>query len=149
MTDELKKGLEKAMKLCSGRELCAYDIRSRLKRWGIAEEYFEKIIKQLREEKFIDDERFVRSFIKDKFHINGWGKEKIRYELSAKGLGEVLVSDCLSEIDEKEYLTLLESILLQKKGSIKANSAYELKGKLIRFAQGRGFAIADIMKILD
>lgn len=149
MTDELKKGLGKAMKLCSGRELCAYDIRSRLKRWRVAEEYFEKIIKQLRDENFINDERFVRSFIKDKFHINGWGKEKIRYELSAKGLDEVLVNSCLSDINEKEYLALLESILLQKKGSIKANSAYELKGKLIRFAQSRGFTIADIMKILD
>lgn len=149
MNDELKKGLSKAMKLCSGRELCADDIYARLKKWSISKEYFDTIIIQLRKEKFIDDERFVRSFVKDKFNINGWGKEKIRYELSSKGLSENLINISLSEIDETKYLALLENILEQKRRGIKATSEYEMKGKLIRFAQGRGFAIVDILKILN
>lgn len=149
MNDELKKGLSKAMKLCSGRELCADDIYARLKKWSVPKEYFDTIIIQLRKEKFIDDERFVRSFVKDKFNINGWGKEKIRYELSSKGLSENLINISLSEIDETKYLALLENILEQKRRGIKATSEYEMKGKLIRFAQGRGFAIVDILKILN
>lgn len=149
MNDELKKGLSKAMKLCSGRELCADDIYARLKKWSVPQEYFDTIITQLQKEKFIDDERFVRSFVKDKFNINGWGKEKIRYELSSKGLSENLINISLSEIDETKYLALLENILEQKRRGIKATSEYEMKGKLIRFAQGRGFAIVDILKILN
>lgn len=149
MNDELKKGLSKAMKLCSGRELCADDIYARLKKWSVPKEYFDTIITQLQKEKFIDDERFVRSFVKDKFNINGWGKEKIRYELSSKGLSENLINISLSEIDETKYLALLENILEQKRRGIKATSEYEMKGKLIRFAQGRGFAIVDILKILN
>ena len=49
-----------------------------------------------------------------------------------------------NEIDEEEYLSILDSLLTAKRKSIHAENEYELNGKLMRFALSRGFEMKDI-----
>jgi len=46
----------------------------------------DKAIARLVEQKFIDDARFARYFVKDKLKFNKWGRIKIGYALRQKGL---------------------------------------------------------------
>ena len=53
-----------------------------------------------------------------------------------------------SLIDAEEYQETLRSLLEAKRKTVKARNEYELKGKLIRFALGRGYEMNEICQCL-
>ncbi|NCB08606.1 MAG: RecX family transcriptional regulator, partial [Bacteroidia bacterium] len=125
--------------LCSRSEQCSPDIRKKIVALGFEDETAAEITAKLKEENFFDDERFIRSFVADKFKFNKWGKVKIRYYLKMKGLPGDLIENGLNSIDEDLYKQLLIKILKEKAKTIKKKDKFEKMGQLIRFAQGRGF----------
>jgi len=54
----------------------------------------------------------------------------------------------LEEIDEKDNLETLREMIAKKRPSVKGRNDYEIKGKLIRFALGRGFQMDDIIQVV-
>lgn len=125
--------------LCSRSEQCSPDIRKKIVALGFEDETAAEITAKLKEENFLDDERFIRSFVADKFKFNKWGKVKIRYYLKMKGLPGDLIENGLDSIDEDLYKQLLIKILKEKAKTIKKKDKFEKMGQLIRFAQSRGF----------
>lgn len=148
MQAETKKALSKCMALCSKSEKCISDIRNKLEKWPLSETELQKVINALIEEKFIDEQRFAESFVRDKFRFNQWGKIKIAFYLRNKNICESTIKHALEQIDETEYYQILCTMLQQKSKSVKAGSDYEKNAKLIRFAQGRGFEYEIIAKAL-
>jgi regulatory protein len=135
--DEL---LQRAQKICSGREYCVSDIRSLLERWGAKDEKTKSgIINKLIEDKFIDEVRYCRAFARDHFTYSQWGRVKIVMGLKSKNIPSAAISAGLEAIDEGEYLNLLRKIIDDQQKRIKAKSRYDLKGKLLRHALGKGF----------
>ena len=82
LTDE--EALNRVASYCSTAEHCRAEINEKLQRWGIAYETIARILDQLETEKFIDDERFCRAFVNDKFRFSKWGKMKIAQGLYMK-----------------------------------------------------------------
>ena len=62
--------LSKAMELCSKREYCTDDIRSKLRSWGAGDTDSEKIISTLVRENFLNETRYASAFVSDKFNYN-------------------------------------------------------------------------------
>ena len=129
----------KTARLCSRSEECSPDIRKKIREWGGDEELQEKIIARLVDEKFLDDERYARAYVRDKFRFNKWGRVKMRYYLKMKGLSDTIIESGMQEIDQEEYVKLLVRTLKDKAKTIKKREKFEKMGQLIRFAQGRGF----------
>lgn len=135
----VKEAYSKMAQLCSRSEQCSADIRKKMVAWEIMDELVDEIIIKLKEEKFIDDERFVKAYVSDKFRLNKWGKIKMRYYLKAKGLNDELIEIGLNEIKDEQYKKVLISILKEKAKKIKSDNKFEKMGQIIRFAQSRGF----------
>jgi regulatory protein len=135
----VKEAYSKMAQLCSRSEQCSADIRKKMIAWEIMDELVDEIIIKLKEEKFIDDERFVKAYVSDKFRLNKWGKIKMRYYLKAKGLNDELIEIGLNEIKDGQYKKVLISILKEKAKKIKSDNKFEKMGQIIRFAQSRGF----------
>ena len=135
--------------LCAQAEHCQQEMRDKMKRWDVDETAQNRIIARLVKERYIDDERFSRAFVKDKIRYNKWGRRKVQQALWMKRIDDETQQRVLDEIDEKEYLDVLRPLLKQKRKSIKANSDYELNQKLVRFALGRGFTFDLIRQCLD
>lgn len=148
MENQLYKALSKCMAMCSKAEKCTFDIQKKLNEWEISESDSQRIISQLKQERFIDEERYAGFFVRDKFRFNQWGKIKIAFYLRNKNICESTIKQALGQIDDKEYLQVLKTLLRQKSKSVKAGSDYEKNAKLIRFAQGRGFEYEMIAKAL-
>ena len=55
----------------------------------------------------------------------------------------------MKEIDEEEYHAILLALIRKKARSIKASSAYERQGKLVRFAASHGYEIGDILQCIE
>jgi Uncharacterized protein conserved in bacteria len=131
--------------LCAQAEHCQYEMVEKMRRWELTEEAQARVMQRLVGEKYVDDERFARAFVKDKIRYNKWGRRKVEQAMWAKHIDEDIRQRVLDEVDDEEYISVLRPLLKQKRKSIKANSDYELNGKLIRFAMGRGFTM-DIIK---
>lgn len=131
--------------LCANAEHCQWEMREKMRRWELSEEAQTHILNRLVSERYIDDVRFARAFVKDKVKYNKWGRRKVEQALWQKHIDEDIRQQVLDEIADEDYVLVLRPMLQQKRKSIKANSDYELNGKLIRFAVSRGFTM-DIIK---
>lgn len=146
-TEEL---LQKAMKACSGREQCISDIRSMLDRWGAKDESVkEQIIKRLLKEKFIDEQRYSRAFVLDHFRHSHWGRVKITMGLRNKKVSPEAIASGLEAIDDEEYMDLLRKTIEDQRRKIRAKNRYDLKGKLLRHALGRGFESDLVYRVIN
>ena len=143
------EALNRVAAYCSTAEHCRAEISEKLQRWGIAYEAIDRILNRLEQEKYIDEERFCRAFIRDKYRFAKWGKMKIGQALQLKKISSVTYRSLLNEIDEEEYLTILRDLLNSKRKSVRAENDYELNGKLMRFALSRGFEMKDIRHCID
>ncbi|MDC1105354.1 regulatory protein RecX [Prolixibacteraceae bacterium] len=144
-----EQALSKVAALCSKAEKCVYDIEKKLVLWGLEQDDIDAIIARLIEEKFIDQERFVRYYLKDKLTFNGWGKQKVWFNLQQKRIPSDLFDRLWEEIDKEQYNEQLLMLLHKKRKSIKSDNPWEEKQKLMRYAASRGFQIDDIYRALD
>lgn len=134
---------------CSRAERCEYDVRKKLVAWELSDEEVERIVKRLKQERFLDDSRFAKSFINDKLKFNKWGKTKIIFELRKRDIQESIYSPIFDEVSGDEFEKQLMHILSVKVKSVKGKNDYEKKTKLIRFALGRGFSMDLVIKCID
>ena len=141
--------LTKLTSACSKAEHCKEDMRRKMERWEVEEDIQEKVIDYLVKERYIDEERYARHFIRAKKEYNHWGERKIEQALYMKCIPKDIYEPLLKEICNNDFRDILKSLLQNKKRSIKASSDYELRGKLIRFAMQRGFTYDQIMEALD
>ena len=135
--------------LCAQAEHCEQEMRDKMRRWELDETVQNRIVDRLIKERYVDDERYARAFVKDKIRYNKWGRRKVQQALWQKHIDADIQQQVLDEIDEKEYLDILRPLLKQKRKSIKAGSDYELNQKLVRFALGRGFGFDIIRQCLN
>jgi regulatory protein len=135
--------------LCAQAEHCQQEMRDKMRRWEMVPEVQERVIARLVKERYIDDERYARAFVKDKIRYNKWGRRKVQQGLWTKRIDDDIQQRVLDEVDDEEYLAVLKPLLAQKRKSIKAQSDYELNQKLVRFALGRGFTFDIIRQCLD
>ena len=135
--------------LCSRSEHCTGEMVEKMHRWGLSEEAQARVMAYLTENRYVDDERFTRAFVKDKLLYNRWGRRKIEQALWQKRVDAKIYQPILDEIGQNEWCSQLLPLLKNKRQSIRARSGYELNTKLIRFAMSRGFTMDVIRQCLD
>ena len=135
--------------MCAQAEHCEQEMRDKMKRWGVEPDAQDRVVARLVKERYIDNERYTRAFVKDKIRYNKWGRRKVMQALWMKRIDDDIQHRVLDEIDDKEYIDVLIPLLKQKRKTIKAKSDYELNQKLARFALGRGFDFGIIRQCMD
>ncbi len=125
--------------LCARSEHCQYELTEKMRRWGMSDEAQARVMARLVGERYVDDERYARAFVRDKIRYNKWGRRKVEQALWAKHVGDDISERVLGEVGDDEYLSVLRPLLQQKRRSVKADSDYERNQRLVKFALGRGF----------
>ena len=133
---------------CSVSEQCLSDIEAKLSKYELPEEEKARILRHLVEEKYIDDRRYAEAFVRDKYRFNKWGRIKIAQGLRMKGIDSESISTAMDVIDETEYLNILRDLIKAKRKSTHGKNDYEINGKLVRFATGRGFEYSAIRQCM-
>ena len=135
--------------LCANAEHCQHEMLEKMRKWELTEAVQARVMARLVKERYVDDERYARAFVKDKIRYNKWGRRKVKQALWLKRIDDNIQRTVLDEISDEEYLKVLKPLLKQKTKSIKAESDYERNQKLVRFALGRGFTFDIIRQCLD
>ena len=115
-------------------------MRYKLIQWGVYGDDLENVLAELIEERFLDEERFARSFARGKFRIKQWGRLRIVGELKKRDISEYCIRAGLSEIDEEDYLETLRDLLRRKSEGLDGGlTPFERKQSLVRYGMQRGF----------
>ncbi|MBR6193938.1 MAG: RecX family transcriptional regulator [Prevotella sp.] len=125
--------------LCARSEHCQHELTEKMRRWDMSDEAQARVMARLVSERYVDDERYARAFVRDKIRYNKWGRLKVEQALWAKHIDDDIRERVLGEVGDDEYLSVLRPLLQQKRRSVNADSDYELNQKLVKFALSRGF----------
>lgn len=140
--------LDKMAKYCAYQERCVKDVRNKLKTYDIPQQDRDKILEYLLDNRFANDERFAKSFVRGKISQSGWGLNKIRFHLAQKGIDKDIIDEALGQTDEEVYRQRLIDILNTKAKTVKAENDFEKKRKLAAYAMQKGFEAALVWEVL-
>jgi len=146
---DFKDALRRAAALCSRQEQCTGHILEKLRSWNVDTELARSVILKLHEEKFLDDRRYARFYVRDKFKLNRWGKIKITAMLRQKGIQDEIIYEALEQINDEDYYQTCADLIHTKAAGLNEKNQFTRKGKLFRFAAGRGFESDLIHRILS
>ena len=135
--------------LCARSEHCQYELTEKMRRWGMTPEAQARVMARLVGERYVDDERYCRAFVRDTIRYNKWGRRKVEQALWMKRIDTEIQQRILGEVDDEEYLSVLRPLLKQKRRTLKAASDYEENQKLVKFALSRGFTFDIIRQCID
>lgn len=134
-----KEFLAKILKYCAYRERSWKEVEDKLLEWQVPHAMQERIIKFIKDEKYVDATRFTSSFIRGKIQIKKWGKLKVKNELIQKKMWSEEAAQSIDDIDENEYIETLRQLLCKKLKSIKDENTLICKSKLYRYALSKGY----------
>ena len=134
---------------CVRQECSRRDISTKLVGKGATAAEAREVVDRLVGEGFIDDARYARAFVADKFRFEHWGRVKISYMLHIKGLPDNVVDEALQQIDEAQYAETLKDFLEGKLRTVRAATPYALRQKVARAAISRGFEPDLVFQALD
>lgn len=134
-----EEALEKLKHYCSFQDRCHQEVRDKLQSFNLSKEVMDEIIVKLIEERFLDEERFARNYVRGKFRNNEWGRLKIIQGLKQKGIHENLIQIALNEIEEDEYHKVLKKQLDKKWEQLGIERLNDKRHKVARFLIQKGF----------
>lgn len=144
------QALNRAAAYCSQAERAPQDVEDKLRNWEVSDEDIEQIMQRLRDDNFLNEERYVHAFINDKFLYERWGRIKIIFALRQKGISGSIVNNTLDDvIDPDAYLETLTDLLRAKMRGMSVPLDQRNRAKLYRFAQQRGFEAGFISRALS
>ncbi len=142
--------LAKIMHYCAYQERCHSEVRYKLVALGARGNELEQIIIKLIEENFLNESRFAASYVRGKFRHSEWGKVKIVQHLQQKEVSAYCINKALKEIDDKEYLSMIDTLIAKKDKSLpKSDNKWTRKQKIIRYLAQRGFEFSIVMERMD
>ena len=144
--NEILKRLEY---FCAYQERCEYDVLEKIKKLGLeGPEKTQPFIKRLQKEGFLDQKRFVDSYIMGKVSIKKWGVNKIRAGLIQKRIKPDVIARGIMEIDTDIYQENLRSLFEKKIINLADyKTDYKQKSKVVRFLSSKGYTAEDVYNL--
>lgn len=137
--------LNKLERYCAFQERSEVEVRKKLRDTPLSSGQRDEIIRRLKENDFLNEQRFVEIFVRSKIK-DQWGKYKIRQALFAKGIPTPMVDEAMAAVDEDLYAEMLNNCIDKWKRMHPEEA--ENRNKLMHFLLSRGFATDEIINAL-
>jgi regulatory protein len=137
---------------CSYQDRCYKEIEQKLKQFVLIPAAKEKIISHLIEHKFIDEERFAKSFARGKHNYKLWGKNRIIQELKFRDITQKTINLALQEIKPEVYLENFNQLAEKYWNNNTDRKGQKKNKKLVDFLLRKGYEtnlVYDKLKELD
>ena len=144
-----EQALQKLKHYCAYQERCHSEVKEKLYNLGAWKKDHDEIIATLIEENYLNEERFALAFAGGKFRVKQWGRVKIKYELKQKQLSEYCIKKSLKQIDEEEYIKVLNKLAKDKYTSLKSEQYLIRKKKTMDYLIAKGFEMDLIRRVVD
>ena len=138
--------MTKIERFCAYQERCENDVRKKLTSFHLSESQEDAVIKSLRENNFLNEERFVEVFVRGKVRV-GWGMQKIVAALRAKRIPAELIDQACAQIPADDYQGKLREAIAKWRRSHSDESANS--PKLVRHLLSKGFGMEEVMEAVS
>lgn len=135
----LTEAVKKVENYCAYQDRCHKEVISKLKEMGMIPMAIDKIVGQLIEDRFLNEERFAKSFARGKFKIKKWGRNRIVNELKQRDISKYNITNALKEIDPNDYSTTLDALAKKRLQQLNETNLQKRKKKLADYLLYRGW----------
>ena len=134
--DEAQKRLER---YCAYQERCHKEVTQKLYEMRMIPEARDQIIVHLLQHNFLNEERFAKAYVRGKFSIKKWGKQRLQQELKQKDINNTIIAVALKEIDPEDYLNTFNELAEKKLETIRERHLQKKRKKLADYLFYRGW----------
>ena len=135
--------LTKIERYCAYQDRCTQEVLTKLRSLQVEGKEAQQVLQLLKNDGFIDDERYVQSYIRGKMNHSQWGAQKIRLGLLRKGISKELIDNYLEQIDHTQNTNNLQTAIrkwTQSHGPV----TQENLAKLYRHLMTKGYTYEEI-----
>ena len=144
-----EQALAKLRDLCNRGEYCTWELKEKMRKWGVGSDTSGKIISLLEKDRLVDDSRYAEVIAHSKNTYSHWGKYKIILFLKAKHISGADIKNALESIREEDYIKSLRQVIVTKKRQLgEEASTYEGRNKILRYAASKGFEPELIISVM-
>ena len=136
MADPAQEAFAKGLAAIRRRERCRGELDEWLAKRGYEFEDRTAALDRLEEVGELDDSSFARRYAEDKRELSGWGPERIREALLARGVSLMDVEEALDADSYDEQLDRASELLERKGGDLDSDVA---RGRALGFLTRRGY----------
>jgi regulatory protein len=144
--EELK---QKMGRFCAWRERSSHEVQDKLYQLGAGQGQVKQILSWLREENFINDQRFAMSFARGKFINNQWGKVRIIAELRQRKPDPETIDEAINQIDEDLYREMAEKLAIKKYDQLNDEDLFLRRQKTAAYLAGKGFEQDVVWRVVE
>jgi regulatory protein len=127
-----QQALPKAKHYCAYQERCHSEVKEKLYGFGLNTKEVDQIVSTLIEENYLNEERFAIQFAGGHFRSKKWGRVKISYALKQKRISPYCIKKALQQIDEEEYLKVLQKLFEEKLRTLKSEKNIFIKKRKLQ-----------------
>ncbi len=141
-----KRAIKRAVHLIERQERTERQLREKLSLSEYPEEAVEDAVSYVKKRRYLDDERYARTFIR--FHQTERSKMRLKSDLIKRGVSKDVIERCIEEefsSDEKAQIRAL----LEKKGFSQSEADRNESRKMYQFLMRRGFRSSDILAVMN
>ena len=140
------QALKKLERYCSYQDRCHQEVRRKLYEVGLYGDDVDQVMVKLIEGRFLDEERFARSYARGKFRMKKWGRIRIQIELRRRQISKYCLKAAMQELEEYDYEGTLKTMLEKRFEKQKPDlHPYAKRQDLITYAMRKGYEI-DVIK---
>ena len=140
---------QKLVNYCVYQDCCHQEVENKMREFLLIPEAREEILLYLMKENYLNEERFTRSYIRGRFYLKSWGRNKIRNHLKFKGVPEKLINRCFDEIHEEDYRQTLEKLYLKYREGLKDGTAWQKQSKTVSHLLAKGYEFEEINAVIS
>jgi len=145
ITTNYDLALAKLQKYCVYQDRCHSEARTKLLKLKVYGDDLENVMSELIQEDFLNEERFARSFVRGKYRMKKWGRDKIRMELKKKSISAYCIKKGMEEIEEDTYMSNAENLHTQYVEKYVKDTDYINGQKIYAALRRKGYTHEEIM----
>ena len=133
---------------CVYQERCHKEVIAKLKTLGMIPSVIDKIISELIKANYLNETRFTQSFVRGKFRIKKWGKNRILQELKVRDISSFNIKLGMKEISDDNYQKTFYELFEKRRREVKQLTKTEQKKKIFSYMSYRGWENSKVYEAL-
>ena len=133
---------------CVYQERCHKEVIAKLRTLGMIPSVIDKIISELIKADYLNETRFTQSFVRGKFRIKKWGKNRILQELKVRDISSFNIKLGMKEISDDNYQKTFYELFEKRRREVKQLTKTEQKKKIFSYMSYRGWENSKVYEAL-
>lgn len=153
--DEILKAEEEinvynyALSVLSRNAKSEKQLRDKMQEKGYDRQFIDSAIIRLKQQKYLDDERYSEMLISSKISISKYGKRKIKETLYERGINREIIDEKLSQISDEDELERACNLGAKKIRTLKEEDTLKKSIKLSNYLINKGFEFSIVKKAVS